>query len=145
MLFFPFCPPCPVKCFFPSYLTGVSRKEKDPKSSAFSVYPACPVGPADRTGVGPEDRTGAPLRETFLPNPRPQKLSLPQVRYHAILKPVLFWQIDYELRILGDALRTLHGNCYLPDELDHIGIDPSYPDSQSHGLFWTFCSGSIYH
>ena len=29
------------------------------------VYPACPVAPADGTGVGPEDRTGAPLRETF--------------------------------------------------------------------------------
>ena len=29
------------------------------------VYPACPVAPADGTGVGPEDRTGAPLHETF--------------------------------------------------------------------------------
>ena len=29
------------------------------------VYPACPVAPADGTGVGPEDRTGAPLRKTF--------------------------------------------------------------------------------
>jgi hypothetical protein len=30
------------------------------------VYPACPVAPADGTGVAPEDGTGAPLRETFL-------------------------------------------------------------------------------
>jgi hypothetical protein len=29
------------------------------------VYPACPVAPADGTGVGPEDRTGAPF---CLPN-----------------------------------------------------------------------------
>ncbi len=30
------------------------------KLSVFAC-PACPVAPADGTGVGPEDRTGAPL------------------------------------------------------------------------------------
>jgi hypothetical protein len=29
------------------------------------VYPACPVAPADDTGVAPEDGTGAPLRQAF--------------------------------------------------------------------------------
>ena len=39
---------------------GASRKFPI-KPLAFLVYPACPVAPADGTGVGPEDRTGASL------------------------------------------------------------------------------------
>ena len=38
---------------------GVSAANEKLYFSALSACPACPVAPADGTGVGPEDRTGA--------------------------------------------------------------------------------------